>query len=167
MFQTVEGFLKSWKYETAATERILDQLTDESLKQEITPDHWTLGQIAWHIVMAIPVIMSRAGLKFEAPMEDLPVPTSAKFIADSYRQVTAAFMEAVKEQWTDESLKTINDFFGQPLPNSIFLQTLIAHQNHHRGQMTVLMRQAGLSVPGIYGPSKEEWAAAGMETPKM
>ncbi len=33
--------------------------------------------------------------------------------------------------------------------------------------MTVLMRQAGLTVPGIYGPSKEEWANLGMEAPKM
>ena len=52
------------------------------------------------------------------------------------------------------------------MPNSIFLMTLINHQNHHRGQMTVLMRQAGLTVPGVYGPAKEEWAAAGMEAPK-
>ena len=32
--------------------------------------------------------------------------------------------------------------------------------------MTVLMRQAGLTVPGVYGPAKEEWAVAGMEAPK-
>lgn len=25
----------------------------------------------------------------------------------------------------------------------------------------------GLTVPGVYGPAKEEWAAAGMEAPKM
>jgi uncharacterized damage-inducible protein DinB len=29
--------------------------------------------------------------------------------------------------------------------------------------MTVLMRQADLRVPGIYGPSREEWAAGGAE----
>jgi uncharacterized damage-inducible protein DinB len=28
-----------------------------------------------------------------------------------------------------------------------------------RGQLTVLMRQADLKVPGVYGPSKEEWEA--------
>ena len=28
--------------------------------------------------------------------------------------------------------------------------------------MTVLMRQAGVPVPGMYGPSKEEWAAMGL-----
>ncbi|MHB8840055.1 MAG: DinB family protein, partial [Gemmatimonadaceae bacterium] len=36
------------------------------------------------------------------------------------------------------------------------LTVLMNHQWHHRGQMTVLMRQAGLSVPGVCGPSREE-----------
>jgi uncharacterized damage-inducible protein DinB len=31
--------------------------------------------------------------------------------------------------------------------------------------MTVLMRQAGLRVPGVYGPSQEEWSQFGMEAP--
>ena len=43
------------------------------------------------------------------------------------------------------------------------LISLVRHQAHHRAQMTVLMRQAGLAVPGIYGPAREEWAAMGME----
>lgn len=33
--------------------------------------------------------------------------------------------------------------------------------------MTILMRQAGISVPGIYGPSKEEWAQFEMAEPKQ
>ncbi|ENQ3078031.1 DinB family protein [Bacillus sp. WLY-B-L8] len=167
MFQTVEGFLKAWKYEADSTQRVLDMLTDESLTQEITPDNWTLGRIAWHIVTAVPVITSRTGLKFEGETKDYPVPTSAQYIADSYRQMNEAFTKALQTQWTDQDLATINDFFGKPMPNSIFLMIVINHQNHHRGQMTVLMRQAGLKVPGIYGPAKEEWALAGMEAPKM
>ena len=61
--------------------------------------------------------------------------------------MNAAFVETLQSKWTDKDLATINDFFGRPMPNSIFLMTLINHQNHHRGQMTVLMRQAGLTVP--------------------
>ena len=41
------------------------------------------------------------------------------------------------------------------------LSVLLVHQIHHRGQMTVLMRQAGLKVPGIYGPALEEWERYG------
>jgi len=55
---------------------------------------------------------------------------------------------------------------GQTWKQGDVLSSLILHQAHHRGQMTVLMRQAGLAVPGIYGPAKEEWAAMGMAAPK-
>jgi uncharacterized damage-inducible protein DinB len=44
------------------------------------------------------------------------------------------------------------------------LQALISHEIHHRGQMAVPRRQAGLQVPGIYGPAREEWEAYGMPT---
>jgi hypothetical protein len=33
--------------------------------------------------------------------------------------------------------------------------------------MTVLMRQAGLKVPGIYGPAKEEWSIYGAPVPEI
>ncbi|WP_416826076.1 DinB family protein [Ectobacillus polymachus] len=167
MFQTVEGFLKTWENEAKSTQKVLDALTDESLKQEITPENWSLGRIAWHIVTAIPVMTLGTGLKFEGETKDYPVPSSAQYIANSYRQMNEAFTQAIKTQWTDKDIATIHDFFGRQMPNSIVLMTVINHQNHHRGQMTVLMRQAGLKVPGIYGPSKEEWALAGMEAPKM
>ena len=44
---------------------------------------------------------------------------------------------------------------------------LVTHQTHHRGQMTVLMRQAGLKVPDVYGPAKEGWATYGMPAPRV
>jgi len=40
---------------------------------------------------------------------------------------------------------------------------MMMHQSHHRGQMTVLMRQAGLRVPYIYGPAYEDWVEQGLE----
>lgn len=69
--------------------------------------------------------------------------------------MNAAFVETLQSKWTDKDLATINDFFGRPMPNSIFLMTLINHQNHHRGQMTVLMRQAGLTVLVCTAPQKK------------
>lgn len=39
------------------------------------------------------------------------------------------------------------------------------YQIHHRGQMTVLMRQTGLKVSDVNGPSREEVADIGMKTP--
>jgi uncharacterized damage-inducible protein DinB len=42
---------------------------------------------------------------------------------------------------------------------SAVLTSLVRHQVHHREQMTILMRQAGIVVPGVYGPAREETAA--------
>jgi len=33
--------------------------------------------------------------------------------------------------------------------------------------MTVLMRQGGLKVPGVFGPTKEEWSQYGMQEPAI
>ena len=55
-----------------------------------------------------------------------------------------------------------DDMYGQKWKRGLTLGILITHQIHHRGQMTVLMRQAELKVPGIYGPAYEEWAALGV-----
>ncbi|WP_442599581.1 DinB family protein [Neobacillus sp. D3-1R] len=166
MFYSINGFLQFWMYEAGATQKLLNQLTDESLQQEITPENWNLGRVSWHIVTAIRAMTSQTDLVFVASAEDYPVPRSAKFIADSYAQACEAFFEAITSQWTDETLQETVDFFGQEMPNGQLLMFLIQHQIHHRGQMTVLMRQAGLNVPGIYGPSQEEWAMLGMEAPK-
>lgn len=73
----------------------------------------------------------------------------------------------MKSQWNDDDLKVLNNVFGQELPNGVTLSLLNQHQIHHRGQITVLMRQAGLKVPGIYGPAREEWAELGMKEPKI
>ncbi|MDM5350153.1 DinB family protein [Lysinibacillus sphaericus] len=167
MFQTVEHFLQSWTFEATATQKLLQQLTDESLHQAITAEHWTLGRIAWHTVTAIRIISANTHLTFEAPAEDFPVPTSAQLIADSYYQASNAFMEALKTQWTDKTMNETIEFIGQTIPNGFLLLFLLQHQSHHRGQMTVLMRQAGLPVPGIYGPAKEEWAQFGLQAPNM
>jgi uncharacterized damage-inducible protein DinB len=57
--------------------------------------------------------------------------------------------------------------YGEKWTRGFTLTSLILHQVHHRGQMTVLMRQAGLEIPGLYGPARQEWAAFGMKPPAI
>ena len=48
--------------------------------------------------------------------------------------------------------------YGEKWRERKTLGVLVTHQIHHRAQLTVVMRLAGLKVPGVYGPAKEEWA---------
>jgi uncharacterized damage-inducible protein DinB len=167
MFSTIDSFVQTWENESKATQRIFDACTDESLNQQVTKDDRTLGRIAWHIVTTVPEMMSRAGLKFEAVHEDAPVPASAKEISEAWTKTSESFVQALRSQWTDSTLLEERDMYGERWANGLTLLILLQHMIHHRGQMTVLMRQAGLRVPGVYGPSREEWSQYGMEPPTV
>ncbi|MFD0714881.1 DinB family protein [Paenibacillus sp. GCM10027626] len=163
MFVTIKDFIAAWNHESAATQRVLDALTDESLKQSVAPNQRTLGQIAWHIATTVHEMLARTGLEFAAPEGEESAPASAAVIADTYRQSGEAMLVALQSQWTDASLQETNDMYGAQWPKGLTLDILIKHEIHHRGQMTILMRQAGLRVPDVYGPTREQWLEWGME----
>jgi uncharacterized damage-inducible protein DinB len=71
--------------------------------------------------------------------------------------------DQIGAKWKDATLMQEKNFYGMMWKLGMMLDILIRHEVHHRGQMTVLMRQAGLKVPGVYGPAKEEWANYGMK----
>ncbi|MEK3889098.1 DinB family protein [Bacillus sp. FSL K6-3431] len=167
MISTIEEFLINWGQESESTQKIMDALTDESLAQEVSPQDRTLGRIAWHIVASLDEMISPTGLKFEGTAHDAPVPSSASAIAEAYRSSNAAMVAAIREQWDDQALQEENNMYGEMWSVATTLEILTAHQTHHRGQMTVLMRQAGLIIPGVYGPSREEWAAFGEQAPEL
>lgn len=158
MFISIEEFITEWKHEAENTEKLLSVLTDDSLDQSIGEDLKSLGELTWHVTSSIKEIISHTGLQFEGPSEKDELPGTAKEILEAYSKVSNALVEAVQSKWNDDSLKEIINAFGFEMPIFALLRMTIQHQTHHRGQMTVLMRQAGLVIPGMYGPSKEEWA---------
>lgn len=165
MFHTIADFEQNWTHESANTQKQMDQLTDASLSQTVADDHRTLGRVAWHIVTTIPEMMSQTGLKLPAIDHKAPVPKTADEIKKAYATVSKELLEQIKASWDDGSLQTEDDLYGEKWKRGITLLILIMHEVHHRGQMTVLMRQAGLKVPGFYGPAKEEWVNYGAEPP--
>lgn len=167
MFRTIADFSNLWKDETQATQRTLDALTDASLAQKIDDDHRTLGRVAWHVTGTVKEMMERTGLKIDGPGEHDPVPASAKTIAETFARSAQSLADAVRTNWTDDSLKMMDNMYGDKWSRGHTLLFLITHQAHHRGQMNVLMRQAGLRAPAIYGPAREDWAKYQMQPPAI
>lgn len=161
MFRKVDDFAKAWDYEIEATAKVMNTLTDASLSQKVSDDGRTLGFVAWHITQTLGEMPALVGLTVEAPEFSDECPSSAAEIAASFETAARSVAAEVKANWTDDTLLLEDEMYGETWSRGMTLFYLIAHQGHHRGQMTVLMRQAGLAVPGIYGPSKEEWAAFG------
>jgi uncharacterized damage-inducible protein DinB len=166
MFRRVADFQKAWEHESGSTLRILGALTDPSLAQAVTKDDRTLGRLAWHIATTPAEMMERTGLSVGGPSHDSPPPTSAAAIVAAYQAASKAVAAGVAG-WSDATLEVEDDMYGEKWARGLTLQSLVAHQAHHRGQMSVLMRQAGLKVPGVYGPAREEWTAYGMKPPAV
>lgn len=158
MFRRIDDFAADWRHETETTLRVLNSLTDASLAQSIGEGRQTLGGLAWHLAQAVGAMSGAAGVAVEGPGRGDAAPPSAQEISAAYERAAGALPDAVRAAWTDEMLAEPVPIFGQQLPRGVILSLLIKHQAHHRGQMTVLMRQAGLRVPGCYGPSEEEMA---------
>ena len=167
MYHSIREFEENYKYESGGTLKILKCLTDESLKQAVTDGHRNLGRIAWHITTTIPEMMNRTGLGVSAVKAEDPVPATAREIADAYEKASTELLEKIKANWNDESLQVEDEMYGMKWKKGATLSILIGHESHHRGQMTVLMRQAGLKVIGIYGPSYDEWDQFDQKPPEV
>lgn len=166
MFLSVGHFLQSWEAEMNSTIKIFEQLTDESLKKPEHGDIRNLGRAAWHIITTIPEMLEKLGANVGGPTEKDPIPSNAAEIVASYRKHATSLTEAVKT-WKDEDMFIEDEMYGEKWQRGSTLWILIKHEIHHRGQMTIMMRLAGLPVAGIYGPSREEWTKFGMEVPEL
>ncbi len=162
MYTKVSEFLQDWKKESETTFKILSNLTDASLQQKVTGEGRNIAYIAWHIIITIGEMMNRGGLSVDAPAEDSDPPVTAEEIKSKYEYVANSLGSEVGVKWTDAMMSDELDLYGEKWERAFLCEALVKHEIHHRGQLTVLMRQAGLKVPGAYGPAKEEWSNYGM-----
>jgi len=159
MYRTVTEFVNDWDRESGISLKVERALTDKSLIQKTDPEGRTLGAIAWHMAVMIGLTGSAVGLEVAAPARGTEPPAAASGIADAYETAMKSLKEEASRKLTDEKMAAVITIFGRTMPAAGALDSLVRHQIHHRGQMTVLMRQAGIAVPSVYGPSREESAA--------
>jgi uncharacterized damage-inducible protein DinB len=155
MYRKVDDFLEDWSRSANGTIQVLESLTDDKLGQAIAEDYSTLGWLGWHIATSTAFFADMVGLQVNVPT-DSTVPKKAADIVHAYKEISESFIKEVRQNLTDEKMMEKVDKFGAPTPRGAILRDVIDHQTHHRGQMTVLLRQAGLHVPGIMGPTKEQ-----------
>lgn len=154
MYRKIEDFIIEWDVAAAGTLRVLEAMTDEKLNQAIVEGHSTLGWLGWHLATAPAFFGGLVGLTLQSG-NPKDVPTSANSIVEAYRQIAEDVKTEASKLSEAELVAEIDSFKGKTTRGAL-LRALIDHQTHHRGQMTVLLRQAGLEVPGVMGPTKEE-----------
>jgi uncharacterized damage-inducible protein DinB len=171
MFRRMDDFAKSWKEESAKTMALFDAIPDAAMNTAVNPEHRDLKRLAWHLVESLIEMPGHFGVQVDGKhlIQGMFIgapPSSMQEIRETYAKASGSLEKGLRA-WSDADLEKEDDMYGATWQRGFSLFVLITHQTHHRGQMTVLMRQAGLKIPDIYGPTKEGWTSYGMNAPAV
>ncbi len=122
------------------------------------PKSHTADDLAWHLA-ASQVWFLEGVLAGEFSMGDKEKPDEAAMpagIVNWYERTAPPLIEKVRVL-TGEELATPMSFFGLfNHPRVVYLNFLLLHAVHHRGQLSTYLRPMGGKVPSIYGGSADE-----------
>jgi uncharacterized damage-inducible protein DinB len=162
-----EALLQELEQEAQTTRRVLERVPDEHLAWKPHPKSWSLGQLALHIATVPGAVASFASApSAQAPTFDQTAASRASELLPALAQSIAQAREALERLDDDAMRATFRIMLGgkelMALPRGAFLRSIMLnHWYHHRGQLSVYLRQVGVPVPSIYGPSADENPFAG------
>ena len=154
MYRVAEDFVQDWAVASKGALKVMQAIPDEKMEVAIAEGHNSLGWLSWHLVSVAGAFGHFAGLQIPAPGPDMKQPETMAEIVEKYEMVREAYKKEAATL-TEEQLLEEVPAFGGTMKRGALLRLVITHQTHHIGQMTVLLRQAGLSVPPVMGPTKE------------
>jgi len=166
MYYRVNDFIEDWSSEEERT-CLVFSMVPEAAKSVIVCDQVrSLDRLAYHIIQGIVQMGSLSKLIDILDLPDDPLPATMVDSVSLYRCYHKLVKAAILERWTDGMLRERISLYGQDFRRGDVLSLLINHEIHHRSQLTVIMRLAGLKVPGLYGPVSEDWEQMGLPIPK-
>lgn len=164
MFRKLTDFYRAWTYESESTIKMFQAMKAGEFLDNPSENFRSMARLSWHITESVAELLHQAGLKeVDGIVDATKEKNDLNQLITEYQKSSDSLIIALKNHWTDEMLSEQVPMYGEQWTRGAVLSILIRHQTHHRGQLSVLIRQEGLSVPGMYGPSKEEWIAMGMK----
>ena len=152
-------FLQGISEEFKTTKRVISAVNSKE-KSSYRPDPKakTGLELAWHIATSDLWFLNGI-INGEFGSENKNIPEDIKSGEDIVAWFDPQFsvgLEKVRKMSTEDCSKPI-DFFGlMQLPAIMYLDLLIRHSVHHRGQLSTYLRPMGSKVPSIYGGSADE-----------
>jgi uncharacterized damage-inducible protein DinB len=154
----VETLLPQVQKEYLTTRRVLKAIPIAKESYRPHPDSRSAFELAWHIASS-DVWFLDCFLTGKFEMEDDVMPADLGSTEDILALYEDGFETKLPEvkKLTPEFWATPRPFFGiYNHPTAFYLQFMLHHMIHHRGQLTTYLRPMGAKVPNIYGGSFDE-----------
>jgi uncharacterized damage-inducible protein DinB len=158
----IDGMLQELEQEAQTTRRVLARVPDNQLTWRPHKKARTLGELALHIAIVPGAVATMAAQpQMQAPQFIDPSPNSASELIPALDE-SIAKAKSVLTGMDDATLNaTFRMMQGErevfAIPRVAMLRSIMLnHWYHHRGQLTAYLRELGVPIPSIYGPSADE-----------
>jgi uncharacterized damage-inducible protein DinB len=159
----IDGLLQELEQEAATTRRVLERVPEHQLQWRPHPKARTLGELALHVAM-VPGAVARlaaAPSPAQAPEFVDPSPKNAAELLPALDESLATAKQVLGGMDDGTLMSTLRMMKGErelfALPRVALLRSiLLNHWYHHRGQLSVYLRELDVPLPSIYGPSADE-----------
>ena len=159
----IDGVLQELEQETQTTRRVLERVPDNQLAWRPHEKARTLGELALHVAMVPGGVaeLVASPSPAQAPQFTDPSPKSASELIPALDQSIAKAkkvlggMDDTTLMATWRLMQGDRELFAVPRV-ALLRSVMLNHWYHHRGQLTVYLRELGVPIPSIYGPSADE-----------
>jgi uncharacterized damage-inducible protein DinB len=159
----IDGMLQEFERETQTTRRVLERVPDNQLAWRPHEKARTLGELALHVAMVPGGVaeLVASPSPAQAPQFTDPSPSSASELIPALDQSVAKVKRVLGGMDDAALMATWRLMQGDrellAVPRVAMLRSvMLNHWYHHRGQLTVYLRELGVPIPSIYGPSADE-----------
>jgi uncharacterized damage-inducible protein DinB len=159
-----DAMVAEFRHEAQTTRKLIERIPDEKLSFRPHPKSMTMGGLGTHIAH-IPewaeTIVNDRELDMSKTDTRAKERKSRKEILEYFDENVEKFQKILAGKPDDHlfltwTLKSGDDVV-LTLPRAACLRSFIlSHIIHHRGQLSVYLRENDIPVPSIYGPSADE-----------
>jgi len=153
------------KNEHKTTKKVIEAVPTD--KGEYQPDPRSMNSLdlAWHIASSECFFMDGASSgEFGSGGKRPDTIRNSADVANWYEEHFNQSFERVSKMSGEQLLNMINFHNVFNFPAIVYLQLMISHSIHHRGQLSAYLRPMGARVPSIYGGSADEPFAPAQST---
>jgi uncharacterized damage-inducible protein DinB len=159
----INGMLQELDQEAQTTRRVLERVPDNRLAWRPHEKARTLGELALHVAMVPGGVaeLVASPSPAQAPTFTDPSPRSAselipaldESIAKAKKLLGGMDDAALMSTW--RLMRGERELFAVPRV-ALLRSIMLNHWYHHRGQLSVYLRELDVPIPSIYGPSADE-----------
>ena len=160
----IDGMLRELEQEALTTRRVLERVPHDRLGWRPHPKARTLGELALHVATVpggvaqfvaspSPAQAPRGGHEPSPASSSELLPALDQSIATAKQVLGGMDDRALTETWRMTNGE--RELFATTRA-AMLRSVMLNHWYHHRGQLTVYLRELGASLPSIYGPTADE-----------